>query len=380
MRVILMSAVIVSLVVFGGCVQGAAPQPAPAAPAAPVQQVKPKGGWESLVEAAKREATVTIYEQWGPQARVELGKAFKDKYGIDIEFVSAGTSTQLVPKLTRERRAGLYLADVIGSGGPTALSQMKPEGILAPIEPMLVLPEATDLKVWTGGKLFLDKEKLLIGMSADFGSYVARNTLLVKDGEIKSFYDLLEPKWKGKILLQDPTITGPGNAWVFTVAGLLGPDKGKDYLRQFVKQEPALVRDYRLQIEWLAKEKYAIVAGVHAPTLMEFQKLGAPVAKLRLKEGGSATAGAGALAMPAGQLPHPNAAKVFINWVLTKEGQAVFSRGYLRPSARTDVSTAGFEDSVPLPGDTVIIEDEDGILLKAQMLDVAREIFGPLVK
>ncbi len=336
--------------------------------------------WEKTVAGAKREGTLTVYEQWGPQARTLLGKALKDRFGINIEFVSAGTSTQLVPKLTRERQAGLYLADVIGSGGPTALTQMKPAGILAPIAPMLVLPEAIDPKAWRGGKLFLDDGKLLVGMSADFGSYVGRNTDLVKDGEVKSFYDLLDPKWKGKIVLHDPTITGPGNAFVFTVAGLLGQDKINDYLRQFARQEPVLVRDYRLQIEGLAKGKYALVAGLHAPTLKEFQKLGAPVAKLRVKEGGSASAGAGALALPAGTLPHPNAARVFINWVLTKEGQTLFSQGYMRPSARMDVPATGFEDSVALPEDTVLGESEDMIILKTQMLGVAREVFAPGLK
>ena len=330
--------------------------------------------WQTTVEAAKKEGTVVIYEQWGPRARAELGQAFKNKFGIDIQFVSAGTSTQLVPKLTTERAAGLYLADIIGSGITTTLTQMKPAGILAPIDHMLILPEVKDLKFWTGGKLFLDKEKLMIGMSADFGSYVARNTELVKDGEVTSYYDLLDQKWKGKIMLHDPTITGPGNAWVFALAGLLGMDKAKDYLRRFSTQEPELVRDYRIQIEWLAKGKYALVAGVHAPTLAEFQKLGAPVAKLRVKEGGLATAGAGTLCLPAGQLPHPNAAKGFINWILTKEGQTLFSKVYIRPSARKDVSTAGFEDSVPLPSDQVIFEEEDTIILKNQMRNFYKEI------
>jgi len=381
----LISGGLVFLVMLLAQVQGAAAEPLRyAATMGAAKSAPPKAGgpadWQTTVEAAKREGAVVVYEQWGPQARAELGRAFKNKFGIDIQFVSAGTSTQLVPKLTTERRAGLYLADVIGSGITTTLTQMKPAGILAPIDHMLILPEVKDPKVWTDGKLFLDKEKLMIGMSADFGSYVARNTELVKDGEVKSYYDLLDPKWKGKIVLHDPMITGPGNAWVFALAGLLGMDKAKDYLRQFLKQEPALVRDYRLQIEGIAKGKYALVAGVHAPTLAEFQKLGAPVAKLRVKEGGLATAGAGTLCLPAGQLPHPNAAKVFINWILTKEGQTIFSKVYIRPSARIDVSTAGFEDSVPLPTDRVIFEEEETIALKAQMIDVAKEILVSLRK
>ncbi len=281
--------------------------------------------WQATIKAAQKEGKVVVYEQWGPKARTELGRAFKQKFGIDIEFVSAGTSTQLVPKLTQERSAGLYLADIIAAGTTTAITQMRPAGMLAPIDQMLILPDVKDPKTWRDGKLYLDKEKLVIGMSLDFASYLARNTEQVKEQEIKSYYDLLNPKWKGKILLHDPTINGPGNGWVFAMAGLLGMDKTKDYLRQLVKQEPALVSDYRLQVEWLAKGKYALVAGIHAPTISEFIKLGAPVAKLRVKEGGLATSGAGALSIPSGRMPHPNAAKLFINWILTKEGQTLFS-------------------------------------------------------
>ncbi len=385
-RGILVWACLALAISLTACGQSSAPERPQSTATPPASRpAEPKTGWQAewqaALEGAKREGTLTVYEgAWGPQTRVGVAQAFKDKFGLEIQWVSGGTSAALVPKLVQERRAGLYLPDVIGAAGPNVLQQMKPEGILAPIAPMLVLPEAMDPKAWTGGKLFLDKEKLLIGMSSDFGSYVARNTDLVKDGEIKSFYDILNPKWKGKIVLHDPTIIGPGNAWVFTLGGLLGLDKTRDYLREFIKLEPVLVRDYRTQVEGLARGKFAIVGGVHAPTLMEFQKLGAPVAKLRVKEGGSATAGAGALALPAGQLPHPNASRVFINWILTKEGQAIFSKGYLRPSARLDVSTAGFEESVPLPNEPVLVEDEDMIALKVQMIDVAKEIFAPLLR
>ncbi|MBI4330104.1 MAG: extracellular solute-binding protein [Chloroflexi bacterium] len=375
--------VILLVTVLAACApREAAPATSPQSVAVPVKPARTgwEADWESVVAAARKEGVLSIYDQWGPQARIELNKAFKDKFGIDIEFTSVGKSSELVPKLDRERRAGLYLADVLGAGIVTILTEMKPAGILAPIESMLILPDAKDTRNWTGGRIFVDAGKLAVGLSSDFNSYVGRNTELVKDGEIKSYYDFLEPKWKGKIVLADPTVTGSGNGWVFTMAGLLGVDKTKDYLRQFVKQDPAIVRDLRLQVEGLARGKYALYAGVHAPTMNEFKNMGAPVDKLRVKEGGSGSAGSGSIAMPAGQLPHPNAARVFINWLLTKEGQTVFSKGYLRPSARLDVSTAGFEDSVPLAGEKVVVEDEDGIKLKGELLPVAREIFAPLMK
>ncbi len=148
-----------------------------------------------------------------------------------------GRSAEVTPKLVRERSAGLYLADVIGAGATSMILETKPTGILAPLEPMLVLPEVMDPKVWSGGQLFIDKGKFIKPMSADFSRSVARNTDLVKEGEIKSLLDLLDPKWKGKIVLSDPTAGGggAGNSWLTLMVTVWGLEKTKDYLRQFVK-------------------------------------------------------------------------------------------------------------------------------------------------
>ncbi|MBI4334998.1 MAG: extracellular solute-binding protein [Chloroflexi bacterium] len=338
--------------------------------------------WDRVVQAGKREGVVSgIYTQWESTARAALTKAFGEKYGIELEFNPVSKGTQGTMKLTAERRAGLYMTDVIGLGGTTVMTEMKPAGIPGPIEPMLILPDVKDPKNWMGGKLFLDKDRFVIGMSATYNPYLDRNTEQVKEGEIKSYMDLLDPKWKGKIVMGDPTVAGSGNSWERMIVKAWGMDKARDYLRQLAKQEPMIIRDLRLSAEWLARGKYPVGLALHSPSLAEFQKAGAPVARVRVKEGGSVTASGSCLSVPAGQLPHPNAARVFINWLLTKEGQTIFANGIFRPSARLDVPLPdGYSGIVPLPGDPVYLEDEESMALVGPLIEASKEIFGPLVK
>ena len=106
---------------------------------------------------------------------------------------------------------------------------------------------------------------------------------------------------------------GQGYAWVLLRARVWGLEKARDCLHQLVKQEPLTKSGLRLQVELLARRKYAIGMGLHSVTLAEFQKMEAPEARVSVKEGGLVIAGAGCPALPAGQLPHPNGAQVFID-------------------------------------------------------------------
>lgn len=340
--------------------------------------------WEETVQAAKREGSVSVYTQWGPEARTELIRAFKEKFGLDLEFTAVGKSAEIATKMGNERRAGLYMADVIGTGPGTIFTMLDPEGLVAPIDSMLILPEVIDPKVRVGGKLFLDKGKKVIPLSAQFVAGVTRNTDLVKEGEIKSYSDVLDPKWKGKIIMHDPTTTGEGQAAVTLMVRLWGLDKSRDYLRQLALQEPVFTRDLRLQVEWLARAKYPVGVGLHTPTLMEFKAMGSPVAQIRpLKEGGLLTTAFGTLCLPSGKLPHPNATRVFINWLLTKEGQSLFSKSIFQPSSRIDVPLEKAEEMTAMPGEPYIEQyDDAGLALMAtgQVEKLSQEVFGPLLK
>lgn len=171
--------------------------------------------WDKTLAAAKNEREVVIYHTGGGEIKAALIKAFREKFGIGIEYVS-GRPPELAVKLLSERKAGLYLADLYLAGASAPIT-VKPEGVLAPIKPLLFLPEVLDTKAYFDNEIpFLDKEGIYIICN---GPYVAMtlavNSDLVKPDEIKGYADLLHPKWKGKIVIDDPTIGGPAQKMFF---------------------------------------------------------------------------------------------------------------------------------------------------------------------
>ena len=133
-------------------------------------------------------------------SREEVAKGFKNRFGIDVDFV-VGRPPELIQKLDRESKAALYLADAINLGGGSSINMLNPKGLLKPIEPELTLPEVKDPKAWRMGKLpFIDKDGICLGMLATYERYIAVNTDQVKKSEITSLKDLLDPKRKGEIL------------------------------------------------------------------------------------------------------------------------------------------------------------------------------------
>ncbi len=343
------------------------------------------GGWEAdwrrTLETAKKEGKVTIYTTASSSTRVDLSKAFSQKYGLKLEFVM-GRGSEMVEKLAMERRNNIYLADIYLGGATTPTTSFKPKGFLAPLKPLLILPEVTNAKAWFGGGvLFTDREKQYVAcpILTAANSYLATNTELVKPGEIKAYKDLLNPKWKGRIIMNDPTIAGAGSRWFAVVA-----DKytGLDYMRALVKQEPVITRDQRLQMEGLARGKYAIAIGAQPDILESFIKVGSPVKPLVPEEGTWLGGGPGLICY-FDRAPHPNATKVFINWLLSKEGQTFYSKTVGAESARLDVPTDHLsKDDLREPGVKYFVSEEEEFLIKKTEYEKkwAMEIFGPLTK
>lgn len=337
--------------------------------------------WAKALSVGRQEGLVLVYTSAEASMREELRKSFTEKFGIKLAFV-VGSSSEMANKIRTERNYGLYLPDAYITGYTTLINVVKPHGdILEPIEPILLLPEVIDTKAWLGGKgPYIDKDKMVIGMAAQFMRYLTRNTELIKEGEITSFPDLLKPQYKGKMILRDPTGAGTGNAWVGFMVRLWGLDKTQDYLRQFVQQEPVITRDIRLQLESLAHGKYALGVGTSGDTTAEFIKLGAPLASVRTTHGGVILPGGGSLGLPSKQA-HPNAAIIFINWLLSREGQSAFVRGYGQPTTRLDVSSEGIDPSLlPQPGEAIYMADEESAILQGKLTVVAREIFLPIMR
>src|SRR5262245_26084462 len=169
-----------------------------------------KRQWEATAEAAKKESEVVIYGPHNP-AYQQVWSIFHKTYPeVRFSFVP-GKGSDHAQRIVAERRTGKYLADLI-MGGSSTYAAFAP-GTLEPLKPLLILPEVTDVSNWFDGKLhFADPQNdagLIISgeIGTRRGSY---NTKLVDPKEIQSWWDLLQPKWKGKLGSFDPRVAGGG--------------------------------------------------------------------------------------------------------------------------------------------------------------------------
>ncbi len=350
------------------------PTPAASAPKAAWQQQ-----WDKAVAVAGQEGELVYYSTASAEVRIALAQKVQEKFGIRMDFIS-GRGPELSARLQKEYGGGIFVADVVNSGA-TTLTGLKELGLLASLEPALVLPEVTDPRVWvTGSPPFIDKDKTFLGMLAVYEQYVARNTDMVNEGEITSLRDVLNPKWKGKIALFDPTATGTGTSFVAFVVKSWGMDKTREFLLQLAKQDVAVTADKRLHAEWLAKGKYPIALAGNSEMVAEFIGLGMPIAISRIEEGGDVNTSVGAIALTA-KPAHPNAALVFINWLLSKEGHGFYVNAIKLPGARVDAPTEGINKSVMVkPGDKFILADEEFFQLQRDVLPMTNSIFGLMMK
>lgn len=158
----------------------------------------------------------------------------------------------------------------------------------------------------------------------------------------------------------------------------MGVEKGVVFMKQLAKQEPVILRDQRLLAEWVARGKYAAALAPDRATTAPLIRAGAPLEYPDLKESRPISTGAGNL-MIVDRTPHPNATRLFANWILSKEGAVVYSKAHGVPSPRLDVSTEGI-DSAFMPKANENILGEEYQIAKGEMRKLAAEVFRDLIK
>ncbi|HLH21603.1 MAG TPA: extracellular solute-binding protein [Chloroflexota bacterium] len=295
--------------------------------------------WNALVDAAKGEGSLVISGPPTPDVRTAVPAAFKQRFGIEVEYVG-GRTTELVPKLKAERLASQYTLDAMIAGAQSLYTDIYPDHMLDPIPPILVNPEATDPSKWLlGHPWFMDPEGQYILRLANYvSSAIAINTDYVKPGELKAYADLLAPRYRGKISVWDPI--RPGSGW--NTANYLLYELGEDYIQSLYRgQDVGVSADGRQLSDWMARGRYPISLGLGPDEIERLKKDGFPIAALTdlADAAGYVTAGFG-LAVLVNRAPHPNAAKLFLNWLAMKEGAEVFNRAQVLVSTRADVDNA----------------------------------------
>lgn len=304
------------------------------AAAAQTSQGQP-GEWDKIVEAAKKEGKVVVSIPPSRKLRRAVEVAFTRRYGIGVEFVSARSSAS-IQKIISETKVGIQYVDLHVGGTESAVTGLLAEQALGPVEPYFVLPEVKDPKQWWGGHMWVDNAKRFIYAFAAYQTVsLWCNPNEYKPAEFQSFDDLLNPKLQGKIGISDPRTAGPGNSiWSHMLSV-----KGEEYLKNLVAQKLFVAPDLRLLGENLSSGKIAVALGIVYSELLPFIKAGLPVVPLPYPKEGLYTTGGNGHLMVIKNPPHPNAAKVFANWLLGRDGQELFGRTMAVGSRRLDVGT-----------------------------------------
>jgi iron(III) transport system substrate-binding protein len=319
------------------------------APAAWAQS--PENSWDELVAAAKKEGKVVVSGPPSQELRQAMPAAFKERFGVTLEYLG-GRGNDVATRLRAERRAGLYTVDAILAGSQTMATILYREGMLDPLRSGLVLPEVTDGAHWKKGSLwFSDPDaQFVLRLCNTLTSTLAINTHAVRPDDLHSMQDLLDPRWKGKIAFQDPTLPGSGS----NQAAQLYIQFGEEFFKRlYIDQKPVITRDTRQLTDWLVRGSYPVAFGAVDGEVEKLRKDGFPVLPLYSLSDwpGTTTAGFGQVAQLSHE-PHPNAAKLFVNWIASKEGSEILARALNVVPARNDIDEASFlpPELIPRPG------------------------------
>lgn len=296
-----------------------------------------KREWEKTLAAGEKEGQVTVYGPPGKDYQDAIS-SFQEFYPrIKLNYVP-GSGTNNSQRLLAERRAGKYLPDAFVGGSGTMVLVLFKGGALEPIPRQLILPESKDTSLWfEKTHHYADSENQYVFMmqgsvQTDLGAY---NTNLVNPAEVKSFWDLLQPKWKGKMAAFDPRDRGH----IQRMRALYyNPALGGEFLRRlFEEMDVMLGRDQRQLLDWVAGGKFHIYLFATGSDVEDAGKKGLPVGTLYgpAREG-YMSGQFGHIAL-INKMPHPNAARVFLNWILSREGQIQWQKKTDNNSLRTDI-------------------------------------------
>jgi iron(III) transport system substrate-binding protein len=292
---------------------GSAAAASPSASAAGGRVGKPAGSasgdLQALIDGAKKEGHITYYSSIDPAQQQGIIAAFQQAYGSDIQIDSTRlVSGQMVARYASEATANKVVADVLTAADGNFMLDAAPKGWLAKIDTLPALANWPK-QYWTGSAAKLSVAPLNISW----------NTNLVKDADApRTWQALLDPKWKGQFLAVDPRNAPILMAWL----QLMDQTYGDDYLRGLSRQNIRLVGSTVPGTQEMAAGSASILApGVHG-SIKALQDQGAPVSDATpdLTIGNENWGAVSAAA------PHPNGARLLLNFLMSPQGQAAVNK------------------------------------------------------
>jgi len=335
---------LLAVVFFAGNAFAAQPQ----SKSAPQASANFDQEWAKLAAAAQQEGTVSIASGGAPSRQYRpVVDVFSKKFGVKVE-VSTGNATDTVNRVLAERKAGKYTVDVALISSRESQQRLVPSESVVALAPLLFHPEVIDMSLWYKGRhMYTDKfgKFTLIyhaGLEDQYESWY--NTDKIKDAEIATLNkqtDVFDPKWKGKLAGQG---MGDPSGIRQMIDSYFEPDRGPEWVRRYMLDTGVTFTDDRRILEtWVVNGRFPVqFVATGTEDLVALAKKGLPIKpRFLIKKAGMLRAtGSGCCISVFANAPHPNSAKLFVNWFLSKEGQTLTHTlipNLDRSSLRTDV-------------------------------------------
>jgi iron(III) transport system substrate-binding protein len=309
------------------------------AAAPPAEAITP-----ALIEAAKKEGKLAFYTAMDLAFAQRLGKTFEEKFpGISVRVERSGAE-RIFSRIAQEYSSNINVVDVVNTADAAHCIHWKRSQWLAAYMPEDVAKHY--------GKAYYDPDGLHI-TTRILVSPIAYNTNLVKKEEApKSFADLLDPKWAGKIVKAHPAYSGTIMNATFQIAR----DLGWDYLEKLAKQRVMQVQSATDTPKKISLGERAVMADGAGYLVIRYREEGQPVEIVYPEEGTPLAAGPSAVFKAA---PNPNAARLFQNWMHSREGQQLIVDDACQYSAHSQ--TVEKKGVRPLKDIKLMKEDPEGI-------------------
>ncbi len=273
-------------------------------------QAQSKAEWDKVIEAAKKEGKVVVYSGYiSPETHNAINAEFRKQYGIAVDVLSA-RGGELRERVRMEHQTNRFLVDVYHMAIAITSIGLESEKAIAPHGG---LPNIANL---TPGMAARANQKMAPIFTINYGIFY--NSQMVKPEDApKSWHDLLDPKWRGKIMMDDPRASGGGRVFFHMTY-----DKfGRVFHEKLAAQQPVFTRDYNEAARRVSRGEYPI----YLPLIFgAFDKFRALPVKYSIPEEGATYGSYGVSVMT--NAPHPNAARLLANFYLGEEAQAIYAK------------------------------------------------------
>jgi len=271
----------------------------------------PDGAW---IARAKKEGAVTLYTSMQLVDSRPLTEAFEKKYGIKVGLWRA-SGEKVAERAITEARGGRFDVDVIETDGAQVEIAYR-EKLLAPLK----VPSVADVpaEILPAHGYYAPTRLTLYVMSY--------NTNLVAPHEVpKSYADLLQPRWAGKLALENDDVP-----WFASVVKAMGESQGVAYYRRLAGQKPSMRKGHTLMAEMVAAGEIEIAIDTHVQGIARIKEKGAPIEWKPLQPAFGQPSSVGVAA----RAPHPDAARLLAEFILSREGQEIIKARNRVPVSR----------------------------------------------